>query len=361
MPKFINGLELSGLFYEEVVGPLLETEFTGLVHSAALIGYGSEVLGYDTERSTDHEWGPRVLIFLSREDFDSHAKHVTETFSHKLPRQFRGYSTDFGPTSEQGAQAMREAGSGPITHKVEVVTVEAFFKFIGLDPYKDMEVADWLCAPEQKLLEATAGCVFRDGLGELEPIRSRLAYYPHDVWLYLLASQWRRIGQQEAFVGRAGEVGDELGSGLIAATLVRDLMRLCFLMERRYTPYSKWFGTAFSRLSCAPRLTPIFERALRAESWREREGYLSRAYEIVAEMHNDLGITEPLAPRVRRFFDRPYKMISAERFVTAISRAITDPRVNANPDLIGKSDQLSDSTDVLSNPKVFRKLRALYE
>lgn len=71
MPAFITGLDVSRLFYEEIVGPLLESEFPGLVYSAALIGYGSEVLGYDSGRSTDQEWGPRALLFLSREDFAS--------------------------------------------------------------------------------------------------------------------------------------------------------------------------------------------------------------------------------------------------------------------------------------------------
>jgi len=40
-PLFIPGLDLSGLFYEEAVAPLLADYFPGLPHSAALIGYGS--------------------------------------------------------------------------------------------------------------------------------------------------------------------------------------------------------------------------------------------------------------------------------------------------------------------------------
>ena len=54
MPKFIPGLTLSELFYTEVVMPILESEFTNLKYSAGLIGSGSEVLGYDTQQSTDH-------------------------------------------------------------------------------------------------------------------------------------------------------------------------------------------------------------------------------------------------------------------------------------------------------------------
>src|SRR5919199_6092473 len=54
---FVSGLQLSGFFYGEAVGPILSTRFPGIEHSAALIGPGSEVLGYDSARSTDHEWG----------------------------------------------------------------------------------------------------------------------------------------------------------------------------------------------------------------------------------------------------------------------------------------------------------------
>jgi len=48
---------------------------------------------------------------------------------------------------------------------------------------------------------------------------------------------------------------------LIAAQLVRDLMQLCFLMERHYAPYAKRFGTAFARLKCAVLIAPMLQRA----------------------------------------------------------------------------------------------------
>jgi len=59
--NFIPGLELSRRFYWEAVRPVLDAEFPGLRHSAALIGTGSEVLGFDTPMSSDHHWGPRTF------------------------------------------------------------------------------------------------------------------------------------------------------------------------------------------------------------------------------------------------------------------------------------------------------------
>ena len=71
------------------------------------------------------------------------------------------------------------------------------------------------------------------------------------MWLWQLACQWRRIAKEEPFPGRAAEAGDQLGCRVLVARLVRDVMRLCFLLERRYAPYPKWLGTAFARLDSA--------------------------------------------------------------------------------------------------------------
>ena len=57
MPEFIPGLELAKLFFHEAVEPVLDSDFPALKYSAALIGPGSEVLGFDTSMSRDHHWG----------------------------------------------------------------------------------------------------------------------------------------------------------------------------------------------------------------------------------------------------------------------------------------------------------------
>ncbi len=54
-PPFVNGLRLSELFYTEAVKPILNARFPNLDYSAGLIGTGSEVLGFDTPQSMDHD------------------------------------------------------------------------------------------------------------------------------------------------------------------------------------------------------------------------------------------------------------------------------------------------------------------
>ena len=364
-PDFIPGIELSSAFYTEIVAPILAEAYPRLGYAAALIGYGSEVLGYDTARSTDHEWGPRMLLLVSDDDYARHAEAIEALLGQRLPPTFRGFSTHFAPPSADGVQQPAPSTSGPIAHKIPVYPLRGLLThWLGVDPFGALTVVDWLLMPQQKLLEVTAGRVFHDGLGELEPVRATLASYPPDVWRYLLAAQWTRISQQEAFVGRAGEVGDDVGSAIIAAALVRDLMGLCFLLERRYAPYSKWFGTAFAELGCARWLMPLIPEVLRAASWRERDAALAPAYELVAGLHNALGITVPVDPHVRFYHGgRPFQVIHAERFAEVLVATIEDPEVRAivqRAGLIGSADQISDNVDVISNPERVAKLRALY-
>jgi hypothetical protein len=80
---FVPGVRLAGEFYTELVRPLLEAEFPGLPYAAALVGAGSEVLGFDTERSTDHDWGPRLLVFLD----DEEAERLGGTIDEMLGRR----------------------------------------------------------------------------------------------------------------------------------------------------------------------------------------------------------------------------------------------------------------------------------
>lgn len=157
-------------------------------------------------------------------------------------------------------------------------------------------------------------------------------------------------------MGRCGQVGDDLGSRLIAGRLIRDLMRLCFLIERQYAPYNKWFGTAFASLSCADTLMPIFNEVLSAASWQAREQPLSQAYGAVAQMHNALGITAPIEAKVSPFYDRPFNVIHSNRFVHAIREKITSAEVLALPAHLGSIDQFTDSTDVLHYLERFRKI-----
>lgn len=371
MKHFIPGIQLSQLYYQEAVRPILDRRFPGQKHSAALIGYGSDVLGYDDSVSTDHMWGPRLALFLQPEEIEALQPRILEALRNELPVRFHGYSTHFGKPDEAdgGVRVPAQVEHGPVDPLIFFQTVEGFLKQeLGplAHPAKDPSPAEWLSFPTQQLLRVSAGKVFHDDLN-LERVRQRFAWYPEQVWLYLLSAQWSLISQQEAFVGRTWAVGDELGSRIIAAGLVERLMRLCFLMEKRYPPYSKWFGTAFKTLACAPQMAPLLEGVLAASDYLESERCLARAYSLAAEIHNALRITPPLDPRTRAYSawhhlranphtpddfagSRPYQVLFAGRFADAIALLINADDVRALLPGIGAVNQfLVESSNALQS------------
>jgi hypothetical protein len=362
MPKFIPGLKLCELFYQNQVRPILAKEFPKLRHSAAVIGWGSEVLEFDTAISRDHHWGPRVLLFLTPQDYSKFERKIIESLSNNLPHEFMGYSTSFSEPESNGVRRPVKIKHGPVNHMVQIFTLRAFFEArLNFDPSKKIEVTDWLTFPQQRLLELVSGKVYHDGLGQLEKIRAKLQFYPRDVWLYLLAAQWKKISQEEAFVGRAGDAGDELGSHVVAARLVREIMKLAFLMERQYAPYSKWLGSAFSKLPIGTKLTPVLQDVLLAKTWKARERKLAEAYSIAARLHNALKITKPLPVRVTKYYGRPYLVIHGDAFASAIREAIRDPGVKSITPNVGSIDQFVDSTDVLEQLSIVKRLRVVYK
>jgi Domain of unknown function (DUF4037) len=353
----VRGLDLARGLYFEAVRPILERRFPGLEHAAALLGSGSEVLGFDDETSTDHHWGPRVQLFLR--DLEP-TEEIHDVLADELPVEFGGYPTNFAPPNEEGTMLLEAVERGPVNHRVDVHTVGGFMvDVLGFDPLAGVEVADWLVTPSQRLLSVTAGDVFVDPIGELTAAREALAWYPHDVWLLVMAGQWRRISQLEHFMGRTGLRGDELGSRIITARLVEDVMRLGFLQERRYAPYPKWFGSAYVQLGRPEQ--PALEVALGASTWKEREEALSDAYRHLARSHNELGVTEPLDPEVRPFWGRPFLVPDSDRFVNALRSAIAEPELRAIEHEAGAINAVSDNTDVLTRPALWNSLRSLYD
>ncbi|MER7250572.1 DUF4037 domain-containing protein [Kribbella sp. NPDC000426] len=284
----MSGLGICERFYQKIVRPQLDVP-----HSAALLGRGSEVLGFDDEMSTDHNCEARVLLFVD------HGVEVRP----EVPATFEGRPT-----------------------WVEVHTLHKYFRDqLAFDIDAELSPQNWLTFPESILRQHTAGGVFHDDLG-LGAVRDRLAYYPDDVWRYLMITAWWRVHPEMNLVGRSGYVGDELGSALIGAQLVHDLMQLCFLIERTYAPYRKWFGTAFGRLSCGPALTPLLREVLRADTWQGREEALMAAYRGVAELHNRLAVTEPVELGVERMCGRPFRVVWGD-FIGALAARIQDPEV----------------------------------
>jgi hypothetical protein len=342
MDHHIKGLQLSRDFYFEIVAPLLEENFPDITYSAGRLLVGSDVLGFDDQRSTDHDWGPRVDLFFTTEDYKTVGDQIYDFLANRLPFTYKGYSTHF-----VNDYLMGERSEYPIIHRARTLTIDSYFIYhLGFNPLEGVSEIDWLRTPEMLFREIKYGEIFHDGLSALQQIKSALHWYPDDIWHFILASQWLRIDQEEPFMARCGDVGDELGSRVVAARQVKEIMGLCFYMEKEYAPYMKWFGTAFSKLECAPKLSPLLEKVFLQDNWMEREKILSEVYLHLAEMHNNLSITGFIEPKITDFHDRPYQVPCSERFVQELMEKVQSPRLKSLKRQIGSVSQFTDSTDI---------------
>lgn len=110
------------------------------------------MLGYDTDRSTDHGWGPRLQIFVDQSEVDDVRRVVDEG----LPETHSGLSVRFGWDDK------------PARHWVDVTTLTEWLKRqLGLDPRDGMSTVDWLSVPQQLILGVVRGAVYADPRGEL--------------------------------------------------------------------------------------------------------------------------------------------------------------------------------------------------
>lgn len=195
MPIFVPGLVLSQRFYEQIVRPILDTAYPDLQYAATLISPGSESLSFDIEMSMDYDWGVHFSIFLKGDNADL-TNDIDILLSHQLPPKYSGRQVSI-PTSAQspGFHTKERSLDGPIKHHIIITTVnDGIRRLLGYDLTKPLRAVDWLTLPPHAIGEVVAGDVFHDGTGELTAFRDKLAWYPQDVWLYLMASVWNRVG-----------------------------------------------------------------------------------------------------------------------------------------------------------------------
>lgn len=342
---FIKGLDLNHKFYRQVIQPLLEERFPAVRYSAALLGYGSDVLGYDTPTSIDHNWGPRCVLFLHEEDFHL-AEDLRVFFSHNLPLSFLGFPTNFSNPRDDHTQTMLATGAYPINHLIEILPFEAYFKNqLRVNNIQSISKQEWLNLNDQVLLELTRGAVFHDGLNWLEAMRNALKFYPEDIRRLRLASLWQSVSNEEAFIGRCIQLNDEIGLKLIAARMVNTLMKIAFYYEQRYIPYSKWFGTAFKDLVNGGELQPLIQAILDERNPADIEAQLCALGMKLVEIHNRDADLPHLDNKVENFFGRPSKVIFAERIVAALIDSIQDAEIQKCPLNTTAIDVKLDSVD----------------
>lgn len=246
----------------------------------------------------DHEWGPRITLLLSEEDHARHGSAIMAALRAALPSRFEGFDTMW----RQPGVDLHDTRETILYH-IWVSTLSRALDFCGGPDALPLPDVAWLRVSEQHLLEFTSGVVYRDDVGALTRARDALRYYPEGVLRFLLMSEWYAVNGAWFPIGRMGSRGDGLGVRIQAAKAARHLMRIAFMVSRRYAPYIKWFGTLFRTLPIAHELAPVLQDLLVEEQWQRVEERVGEGASILVRAQNELGLTPPLALRAERVDD----------------------------------------------------------
>lgn len=261
--RFMKGLELSRLYFEEYGRPMLENEFPEIIDRIAvgLVGHGSECYGFDDEISKDHDFAPSFSVWLTDED--------DKRFGFKL---FRAYQRL--PKEYLGIKLENESAFGYKTRGVQ--TISAFYRYYTGCDGAPRTLEAWVRIPSFYLAEAVNGEVFSDPLGEFSSVRRRIAEdMPLDARKKRLASALFLMAQSGQYnLGRCIKHKEYGAATLALARFVESALQVIYLLNFRYAPYYKW---AFKGLSALPLLG-------KEGVWLENllcNGVTDEAYEMV--------------------------------------------------------------------------------
>ena len=131
----------------------------------------------------------------------------------------------------------------------------------------------------------------------------------------ICAGHFSRKRQNRYWMKRFQSLPIQPGCWDMARTFWGMMMRLCFLYCGAYAPYSKWFGTAFSRLPVDGKPKEAIAAAVSAPDYPQREAAPVQAQLRTAHLHNQSGITEPVAVKARKYFGRDMTVIECRKSI----------------------------------------------
>ena len=140
------------------------------------------MLGFDTERSTDHGCGS-----------------TSPCVRHRQAGGAAGAGADRRRDPAALPRVAHSIRMGRITPRswVEVFTSTVVAEHLGCDPRPRRPRRNRSCFPGELLLEVVGDGLFHDDVEFTHVVARSTCVVPDDVWLWLLACQWQRIGQEE--------------------------------------------------------------------------------------------------------------------------------------------------------------------
>ncbi len=368
----MNGLELARHFYLECVRPILAAQMPEVqnAHAAGLIGYGSDVLGNDDELSRDHEWGPRLILFLDGNSLDEKnggeqptrlAQKLNDVLNTHVPLTFMGFSTRFLPSAAGPLVMVNSATGKP---HINISTTQKFLEStIG---YRGVPATDreWLLVPEQRLLEFTSGEIFYDSLGQVTTLRKQLAYFPAPIWKYRLAYTLESLGWELGLISLCAKRGDLLSMHLNVAVTIKHIMQLTFLANRQYCPsYAKWLQRQFDKLPLlADKIEPLLNEAFAVKEASTILANLDQALAILYAHLRTLEGLHMLPSEMPRIEARDSITIDTQETARLILQSIPGPlgQLSIRGAPYGAADQWITHADMLLSPVMMKRFAGLY-
>ena len=178
----------------------------------ALVGTGSECLGFDDAISEDHDFTKRCQLFLPAD--------IYETNKERLQSYFKNYA--YGT--------------------VQIECISEFYQRYTLYPEGPQCEKEFRRVPQDLLCTATNGEVFLDNFGSFTHIRQRLlAYYPEDIRLRKIAYELNQLAQSGQYnLPRMLQRGDTIAASLALHQFAHHYMLLVHLFNKSYAPFYKW-------------------------------------------------------------------------------------------------------------------------
>ncbi len=233
----MKGLELAEKYFNSIVAPGFKSVFPELYNQMAfgLVGAGSECYGYDDELSRDHDWGPRVCVWVPDDLYRRKGPELQQVYD-----SFPGECCGFSPVQRIDTAVQRDG----------IISIERFYaRFLGIGflPEKNKQ---WLALKDEQLSQCTNGKVFLDNLGRFTAYRHALqSYYPRDVWLKKIVARCVMISQHGQYnLQRALYRQDTLAAEHSKAQFCNEVTALAFLLRKSYRPFYKWQYKALREL-----------------------------------------------------------------------------------------------------------------
>ncbi len=221
-----KGIDICRKYYDRYVRPMIDEKFPEYASKIAcgLSGEGSDAFGYDDALSRDHDWGPSVCLWISKETDEKIGEELRNAYA-ELPAEMDGIKS---------APYVR----GKDRRGVQVIP-EFFKRLTGAPEY---DVIDWRETTSPLLAAAVNGEIWRDDEGIITEFRNKLASgYPESILFKHLAESCARFSREGQYnAPRVSKRGDELTARMFIYDAAREAMKLLYLANGKFYPHDKW-------------------------------------------------------------------------------------------------------------------------